>query len=136
MLEIHLPQGRHEFAPGEVIEGEYSWRADAAPGEIELTLLFRTEGKGTQDVKYVDTQSFQTTDPAGKRPFRFELPDGPYTFDGVLISLRWVLTLISDDEHCEEVITVSPWVETLKLKEFKEPGVLDLLAEAQQQQQQ
>jgi len=137
MLEVRLPQNRHEFAPGEVISGEVAWNApDGAPGTIELVLLYRTEGRGTQDIKYAAELSLKADAPSGTVDFRLALPEGPYTFDGTLISLRWLIEVSAGDEVHEEAITVSPWVETVKLQAYKEPDSVDILQQMQGQQQQ
>lgn len=96
---IALKLDRNSFKPGEMLEGE-------APGGagLEVRLFWYTEGKGTQDLEVVATQ---TLDAAGR--FRLKLPAAPYSFSGKLISLIWAVEVVghSDGAPREELL-VSP----------------------------
>jgi hypothetical protein len=109
-LEITTRDGKTGFLPGEVVAGHVTWMFDSPPGMIELRLFWRTQGKGTKDVKVVDSLTFDNARPQEAREFRFQLPDGPYSFSGKLISLIWALELVrtSTDETARLDILVSP----------------------------
>lgn len=143
MLEIVLAGNKTEYAPGEHIEGTVRWGAnDEPPDGLVVGLLYQTEGRGTQDTVHVDEVEVATLALTGEHNFRFLVPESPYTFDGTLISLRWYVEVSCSDETELKPVVVSPWVETVRLKEVKEPGVLGALAalkakadQSQQQQQ-
>jgi hypothetical protein len=108
-LEIKTRDDRTSFLPGEELNGEVRWLLDS-PGQIELRLFWRTEGKGTKDVKVVEQINFDNPRRQESREFRFQLPEGPYSFSGKLISLIWALELIvtSTDETERLEIVISP----------------------------
>ncbi|HJQ69278.1 MAG TPA: hypothetical protein VKA70_09910 [Blastocatellia bacterium] len=109
-LEIRTRDDKTSFLPGEVLEGQVSWATESAPELIELRLFWRTQGKGTRDVSVVQSILFENPRWQGTRDFRFQLPDGPYSFSGKLISLIWALELIvtSTNETERLDILVSP----------------------------
>jgi hypothetical protein len=108
-LEIKTRGDKFSFLPGEELAGQVSWQLDS-PSRIELRLFWRTEGKGTKDVKVVDRINFDNMKRQESREFKFQLPDGPYSFSGKLISLIWALELVvtSTDETERLEIVVSP----------------------------
>ena len=93
-LEIRTRDDRTEFLPGEELTGYVTWMLDKLPGKVELRLFWRTEGKGTKDVNIVDKIIFDNARQQERRDFRFQLPNGPYSFSGRLISLIWALELV------------------------------------------
>lgn len=119
--EIEIAEGRRVFAPGDEIAGTVTWQLPAPPEAAELRLHWRTEGKGTQDVEVVARESFDGPGDRDRRPFRFRLPEGPYSFSGKLISLVWGLELVTDPHRGSEEmlvlveITVSPTGAELRL---------------------
>lgn len=74
------------FAPGEKLRGRAEWSNGAS---AELRLFYFTGGKGTQDVEVIETRTLDVPS-----AFEFQLPPGPYSFSGKLVSLSWALELI------------------------------------------
>ena len=109
-LEIRTRGDRAGFLPGEELAGEVLWTSEADPGLVELRLFWHTEGKGTRDVKVVETLSFSVPGRQDHRDFRFRLPDSPYSFSGKLVSVIWALELVllSSGETERLDIVVSP----------------------------
>src|SRR4051812_44167063 len=92
-IEIH--EDRNAFEPGEEIQGRVIWEFDSAPRTVELRLFWFTRGKGTEDVKVEDSVKFENPLAAESRPFRFRLPESPFSFSGKLISLVWAIELVA-----------------------------------------
>jgi hypothetical protein len=92
-LRIELADGRRDFKPGEPLAGLVSWSVNGATS-AELRLFWYTRGKGTEDVGIVDTVVFPNPLTTDQRPFRFILPDGPFSFSGKLVSILWAIELI------------------------------------------
>src|SRR5688500_4165836 len=109
-LEIRTRDNKTSFLPGELLAGQVSWMFDSLHALLELRLFWRTEGKGTKDIKVVERVSFDNPRRQETRDFRFQLPDAPYSFSGRLISLIWALELVvtSTDETERLDIIVSP----------------------------
>jgi hypothetical protein len=109
-LRIETRDQKTRFLPGEEISGAVVWWLDTPAEAVELRLFWYTQGKGTQDIKIVETTRFEHPGTQGTREFRLRLPDEPYSFSGKLISLLWALELFV--EPSEEVarldITMSP----------------------------
>ena len=98
-LEIETADGRSEFAPGEELAGIVSWQFDKAPRAVELRLFWYTQGKGDDDAAVADTLRFEPPAAQDVQEFRFALPEGPYSFSGKLISLRWALELVAEPSN-------------------------------------
>ncbi|MHC4636844.1 MAG: hypothetical protein ACYTBP_02800 [Planctomycetota bacterium] len=109
-LNIEIKGGQSNFSPGQKVEGAIRWNVQDNPERIELSLFWRTEGKGTQDVGVVETMKHDNPGSFGSRDFSFTLPSGPYSFSGKLISLIWALELSTwpEGETIRSDITVSP----------------------------
>lgn len=109
-LTIQLEQNKTAFQPGDVVAGTAHWQLEGQARQVELRLLWYTQGKGDEDAGLVETMTFEQPSLSDQRSFRFTLPNGPYSFSGSLISLTWALELsIRTGNNCErKEITVSP----------------------------
>jgi len=94
-LRILLRDQRRSYWPGERIEGGVAWQLDRPAKAIEVRLFYYTKGKGTTDVVVVDQVRFEQPPEQEVRPFQFQLPAGPYSFSGKLISLIWAIELVA-----------------------------------------
>lgn len=117
MLKLTTKDGRLEFGPLDTIEGRAVWKLKDRPDRVRLFLMWYTMGKGDEDAGIVDEIEFDGADIDEDRPFSLKLPDQPYSFEGQLISLQWVLELVSSgpDEVMRLDIMMSPWVEKVVL---------------------
>jgi hypothetical protein len=95
-LAIQTCDQKTAFSPRESVAGDISWQLDTPPKSAELRLLWRTSGRGVSDVCVVETVNFENPQATESRPFAFTLPEGPYSFSGALITLRWALELSVD----------------------------------------
>jgi hypothetical protein len=94
LIEIRLEGERDGYLPGEPISGTVTWELETPAEGVEMRLFWYTRGKGTTDVQVVKAQHFDAPGASGSRPFRFVLPEEPYSFSGKLISLIWALEAI------------------------------------------
>lgn len=109
-LEIQIEENKTNFRPGEEIRGSVLWSFDNAPVPLELSLFWRTEGKGTQDIGIVETISIETPGASGQKDFKFTVPTSPSSFAGKLISIIWALELATTkgSDSLRKEITISP----------------------------
>jgi hypothetical protein len=109
-LTIETAAGETRFMPASRVSGSVSWELESEPERIDLRLFWYTAGKGDRDVGIVESIAFPHPGPSGSRSFSFELPEGPYSFSGKLISLIWALELTARPSGATErlEITVSP----------------------------
>ncbi len=111
--------GKGEFRPGETFSGSASWSLDAQPEAVEVRLFWYTEGRGTQDVGLVEKVRFEAPLPSERRDFQFVLPDGPYSFSGELVSVRWAVEVVAEPsgEAQRFDLTLSPTGQEILLGE-------------------
>jgi hypothetical protein len=109
-LRIDTDDGRRWFLPGDTVSGRVSWSLEEPCETVELRLFWHTSGKGTEDVEIVDTAVFSEGGAHGDRAFSFDLPLGPYSFSGTLITLTWALELVAlpAGDVARAEITVAP----------------------------
>jgi hypothetical protein len=93
-LEIITDHGATCFMPGSTIAGELRWSLADDAEALELRLFWHTLGRGTDDVGVVASQRIDHPGQSGSRRFAFEVPEGPYSFSGKLITLAWALELV------------------------------------------
>ncbi len=121
-MRIELDQGIMTFSPGETLRGEASWELPEAQS-VELRLFWRTEGHGNQDLEVVETVRFEPPQPRESRSFEIVLPDGPWSFNGILIHLVWGLELVAEPgEHVERVdLMLAPGGREIQLQPAFDP---------------
>jgi hypothetical protein len=109
-LDITLRQDKTDFAPHEVVEGAIRWSLPDRPHRIDVSLLWYTSGRGTQDVGVVETLAIDDPNSVGSKDFAFTLPEGPYSFSGKLITLTWAIeaTWTPGNNSVRQQIVVSP----------------------------
>ncbi|MFP4056251.1 MAG: hypothetical protein ACLF0G_05215 [Candidatus Brocadiia bacterium] len=109
-VSLRTADGQRAFQPGQEVAGTAAWQLPEAPAKAEVCLFWFTEGKGTQDVEVADRAAFDGLAASDERPFRLQLGDGPFSFSGKLISLRWAIELVTEEPHDTERldIVVSP----------------------------
>lgn len=95
MIELRVDGGRLDFAPGAVLRGTVEWTGDVAPDAVELRLLWYTEGRGDRDVGVVDRMRIEAPAAVGSSAFRFDLPSGPWSCSGRLVSIGWMLEAVT-----------------------------------------
>ena len=124
-LLLNLADNRESFAPGEILEGEATWQLDKTPEKISLRLFWYTRGKGTEDIEVVSETVFDRPPAHETKPFKFTLPQSPYSFSGRLVSLIWALELVVKDKDTafSKEIVISPFgYEIDLLKHKREPS--------------
>ena len=109
-LIVKLRADRTTFQPCAEIQGQVEWQLDGNPDFIELSLFWRTEGKGTKDIGIAETLRFDNPGAFGSRDFGFKLPNGPYSFSGKLISIIWSIELAAPKgkDVVQKEIIISP----------------------------
>jgi hypothetical protein len=123
-LKILLPDNSTAFEPGEEATGSASWELEKPPRDLELRLFWFTRGRGIEDAGLAETLRFEQPQLRETRPFRFRLPQMPYSFEGQLISLVWALELIVEPSkevtRCE--IVVAPGRQPVRLGSVAQRG--------------
>ena len=116
-LNIHLNSDTNIFAPGQTMEGTISWKFDEEPQKLTLALHWYTESRAIKQSGMADSIEFERPSIKGSKDFSFEIPMGPYSFQGRLLSLNWVLELAPSlgIDLVRQPIAVSPTSQTIHL---------------------
>lgn len=89
-LHIHL-EDTH-FEPGSEVRGRLEWQnAGREHEKLLISLLWHTEGKGTEDIEIVDQIEVDHPPARGSHEISFVLPAFPWSFSGTLVSLIWAV---------------------------------------------
>src|SRR5207249_3234525 len=103
--------------PGERLEGVAFWELEEVPKSIEVRVYWRTQGKGTVDLEIVRSVKFDGAGPRDRRAFSMDLPFGPYSVSGTLVSIVWGVELMvepkGDSDNAE--IVISPTGQEIRL---------------------
>ena len=92
MSFLHVRLDRDALEPGERLTGTVEWdQGDAQGTSLWISLLWHTEGKGTEDSDTIDHVEFHSPARTGSQSFEFQLPSAPWSFSGQLISLIWTV---------------------------------------------
>jgi len=106
-LKIDVRDGRRNFRPGETVPITCAWQLEKQPKRVEVRLVWYTRGKGDSDVSVVQTVPFAQPRELGLERTELQLPEGPYSFSGKLISLVWAVELIvepSGESHRVDLV--------------------------------
>ena len=106
-LKIEFTDGRRAWYPGEILTGEVSWQLDSNPDDAKIILYWHTSGKGTQNNEIIRSIKLDAVNANGGCNFEIQLPLGPYSFDGKLISLEWGVELKVGNKKTSEVFSIS-----------------------------
>jgi len=104
-LKLELADHEPHYAPGETLHGLAGWESDEPLRSVELRLLWYTEGKGTRDVHVADRRVWDSPGAIDAPLFSFDLPPGPFSFSGTLITLQWAVELVAEPGSVTERLT-------------------------------
>jgi hypothetical protein len=125
------------WVPGATLQGEADLGGDPTRSRFfTLRLSYWTEGKGERDEALVEEVELEAEPGQRVVPFRFRMPEGPYSFSGSLISLCWAVDLAvrGEPHRVREPFVLTPTGDELLLERVpqdeeprkKKRGVLGL----------
>ena len=101
-LIITTELNNNAFVPGDRLCGRVEWTdLPSLPEKAELRLFHYTSGKGTRDLEIIERREFDGPVNGDRREYEFQLPAGPPSFSGKLVSLIWALELIIETDGDE-----------------------------------
>ena len=77
--------------PGSNLNAAVLWEFDPIPSKISIELVWQTSGKGTDDSETVFKEEWSPESKSGEKQFVIEVPRGPISVLGNLISIEWTL---------------------------------------------
>ena len=112
-IQIRLTDEKRVYQPGDVLVGQYviDNPGDQRVHAVEASVIWMTEGKGEEDigVHFFDRQKgpFDARHLKQPRKFSTVLPGSPFSYDGMMIRVRWAvrvrLFFEADSELTEEL---------------------------------
>ncbi len=115
-IVIHLDA--EAFEPSEKVTGRVEWDGlERRPELLLISLLWYTEGKGTEDIQVVDDVKVVHPAPLGNHEFSLQLPDFPWSFSGTLVSLVWAVEVTFEPRGAVERVNLvaAPGGEEIRL---------------------
>lgn len=97
MIRVLLDDQRSAFEPGEPIAGEVEWSLDDEPDSLEVRLVWNTSGRAKEHVGVVQVVVIEAPGRSGRRRVELRAPEGPYSFDGQLVSLSWAVEAVAGE---------------------------------------
>lgn len=111
-LNIELKDGKASYRPGEAVEGEACWTLEPAPAALVLKLGWTSEAPGRFTNEFTTAVEQRIENPApghAHHAFRLEAPDGPWSFVGELLAIRWSVRLEDGEGRTgEQAIVIAP----------------------------
>jgi hypothetical protein len=98
MSSLQVQLDREWVRPGGTVRARLHWELDDRPDKLVVRLLWYTEGRGTRDVGVIAEEELAFSGLTGDTEVELAVPEGPYSFSGRLITLRWVVELAVEPE--------------------------------------
>lgn len=95
MGQLHLETLYDAFYPGTETVVKAIWELPKKPTSLELRLVWSTAGKGDRDLVIASAIQIADVEEFGSREITVQLPKGPYSFSGTLISVIWAFELVA-----------------------------------------
>jgi hypothetical protein len=94
-LEVRLTAEPAAYRPGDVLEGEASWKLDQPTPALNLKVYWTTDGDSglTDPPVLAHDKTFPISGLEGKQAFHMDLPQGPWSFQGKVFSVRWFVEI-------------------------------------------
>lgn len=109
-------RGTRLYNPGETMSGCYSLRdvRRSSVEAVEISILWRTEGKGNEDVGVhafwrLSVQEGNWIDPLCPNRFSTTLPKSPLSYEGNLIKIRWYARVRAFLANGEQLVDEIPF---------------------------
>lgn len=92
MIEVEIDGGRTAFEPGDTITGSASWDLPGPPSSLDVCLVWLAKGgSATQQDGVAARVALEGARSRDTRTFELQAPDGPYSYDGRLLTITWAV---------------------------------------------
>jgi hypothetical protein len=89
MIEIKLDRNTKVYSPSESVEVTVVWHDESPNQTAVVSLTWSTVGKGTTSTGLARQERVSMTASNGQQTLRLELPRGPLSCVGKLITIQW-----------------------------------------------
>ena len=120
MFEIKFGCSRKTFRPSEILDAEIHWK-DEVPGKtVTARIRWFTVGKGTTSSLEVHQELVQLNAANGVHVVRFQLPRGPLSCEGKLLTIQWAIQVegLKSSSQKEELFYLAHGELPIRLNSF------------------
>ncbi len=109
-VAVRLLDQRSAWKPGEELEVEVTWSQEEAAEELEVRLLWETRGRPDREEGVIDKDQVKGVGSSGERRIEFRLPDGPWSYDGHVVEIAWLVDAVvwPSGENAQAEFALSP----------------------------
>ncbi len=106
-----------QFQPGQACDLDIAWQLPQPPDRIEWRLVWETSGRGDTDVGIGLADFREDVDATGEHAVRLTMPSGPYSCDGNLVSITWVVEVFAfpGNQTASAEFVLGPGGKTMRL---------------------
>ena len=120
-LQIRLANDVRNFKPSDIVQGTVNWELTHKCDHVEVRLFWTTDGAGAAESGLIETVVFEHPQTTEARPFTFRLPAFPYSYQGNLTSVSWVIEAVvfPGKQNVKETIIMAPTARLIVLANAK-----------------
>lgn len=108
MIEVRIAD-RRDIRPGRPIRVRVDWSLARAPERVDVRLLLVSKAGEHDEVRILAEERFANVERAGSRECVLDAPSSPWSYEGALVTLRFVVEAVaSPGGNAREEIVVSP----------------------------
>lgn len=117
LMRLTLEGGRMAFQPGDIVRATAEWDLPGLPEAVVASLIWTLSGTAGEEGVGVE-QALDRPQSRERRTFELQAPSGPYSYQGKLFSIGWVVEIRADpDGESERVdIVIGPGATPLVVK--------------------
>jgi hypothetical protein len=121
---MHIRLEKEEYRPDESVAGAVEWAHAERSSILRLRLAWVLVGPTGEQVGIVEELQFPLISDAGAQQFHFVLPEGPWSFGGFYLYLRWIVeaTLLPSGMNAVQDFMLSPDGKGTRVLEPKKEG--------------
>ena len=101
-MSLQILLNKSTCRPGELLKWSVEWEFFSTPSKINVNISWRTSGKGTDDSEKVFTEDWTPDSTASQRSFEYQLPRGPISVQGNLVSIDWQVECTCNDPKAHD----------------------------------
>jgi hypothetical protein len=114
VVTIEIDNPRPVYYPGDTLAGCYRLPADAPPEveRLEVSVLWRTQGKGEEDIGVHFFEKLAPQEPLDAREvrrFSTRLPASPLSYDGLIVKILWCVRVRASLRGGQEMVGETPF---------------------------
>ncbi|MEM9346822.1 MAG: hypothetical protein AAGB26_09420 [Planctomycetota bacterium] len=109
-ITIELDQADAAYTPGQAMTGRVAWDLEHKAEAIVVRQAWKTNGRGEQDIGLGGEQRLTCHTREGEATFELPALDGPYSYQGKLFGIRWMLEVTAEPHGPKawQAFTLSP----------------------------